>query len=153
MAAVRVFDPASHPRAERVWLLLNLLFVGMVALAGALALKSWRLVATGGIAPGRVVEVVEVYREGTLYYPVIEYEVDGVTYTFTGRTEAPATYAEGETVRMRYQPGDPARARIDSFMELWGLPAILVPYSLVSAAVTNAFFLYSRRRGRPITAG
>ena len=154
MTASQVLKPTAgrpdYRRANRLWLLLNLLFVAMFALGGALLFNSWRLVQTGGSATGRVVEVVEVHQEGSLYYPIIEYEVDGVTYTYRGRAEAPAAFRQGETVTMRFPRDNPARARPGTFMEMWGAPALLIPYTLVSLIVTNGFFVYRQGRGLPI---
>ena len=60
----------------------------------------------------------------------------------TGSTCLAGCYQEGESLRVRYLPGDPAGAEVDSLTRLLGWPAAL---ALFGAAWGAVFFLLGKR--------
>ncbi|WP_430642423.1 DUF3592 domain-containing protein [Bradyrhizobium sacchari] len=64
---------------------------------------------------------------GTFLYPTFQFQTaDGRSITFTsssGSTSQP--YAEGERVRIVYNPRRPEDARLLSFLALWIVPVLL----------------------------
>jgi hypothetical protein len=128
----------------------NLFWVAMLAAAAWYGYGSYTLTVNGDTAVGTVVENQEVDgSDGITYSPVIEYEVDGVVYTYVGEnSSSPPDYAVGETVTVRYNRDDHAQARINSVWELWLVPAILCPAALVLAVVLNAGAFIAWRRGQ-----
>ena len=68
------------------------------------------------------------------YYPVVSFESeDGNTYTISSKTgtNGPFDHETGEKIKIRYLKEKPTNAKIDNFMELWGMSAILLAVGLV----------------------
>ena len=63
---------------------------------------------------------------GYTYAPVFSFTaLDGLTHTVTSDVgSSPASFSEGDFVRVRYDPADPQDARIHSFFQTWGAPVI-----------------------------
>ena len=61
-----------------------------------------------------------------------------------GSTGFAGCYQEGESLRVRYLPGDPAGAEVDSLLRLLGWPAALALFGTVWGAV----FFWLRKRGK-----
>lgn len=72
---------------------------------------------------------------GTFLYPTFRFQTaDGRSITFTsssGSTSQP--YAEGERIRIAYDPGRPEEARLLSFLTLWIAPVLLCGAGLLLA--------------------
>src|SRR5262245_49574656 len=105
-------------------------FIGLGLLVGAFfALRhtlGFRPVSTE--AEGVVVDLEEYSGDdGTMYKPVVEWkDPAGRARRLTGSVASrPPSFSRGEHVRVRYDPADPERARIDSFTENWLLALIL----------------------------
>ncbi|HZP67461.1 MAG TPA: DUF3592 domain-containing protein [Rudaea sp.] len=116
------------------------LVVGVGLLSGGVAW--WRasaaFAATAAGADGVVADLV--YRsssKGGTYVPLVEFTTpDGARVHMTGSTGSnPAAYARGDHVHVLYDPANPERARIDSFMEQSLGPAILGGLGLVFALI------------------
>jgi hypothetical protein len=63
---------------------------------------------------------------GYTYAPVFSFTAeDGGSYTVTSDVgSSPAGFDVGDRVRVRYDPACPSSARIDTFFQTWGGPAI-----------------------------
>ncbi|WP_283842037.1 DUF3592 domain-containing protein [Bradyrhizobium sp. KB893862 SZCCT0404] len=89
---------------------------------------------------------------GTFLYPTFQFQTaDGRPITFTsssGSTSQP--YAEGERVRIAYDPRRPEDARLLSFLTLWIAPILLCAAGLLLAggAIAVRIALARQRRGR-----
>ncbi|MBR0779976.1 DUF3592 domain-containing protein [Bradyrhizobium iriomotense] len=72
---------------------------------------------------------------GTFLYPTFQFQTaNGRSITFTsssGSTSQP--YADGERVRIAYDPGRPEDARLLSFLTLWMVPVLLCGAGLLLA--------------------
>ena len=88
---------------------------------------------------------------GTFLYPTFQFTTrDGRVMTFTssaGSTAQP--YADGERVRIAYDPHNPDDARLLSFLTLWIAPALLCAAGLLlsgGAVLMRAALTRQRRR-------
>lgn len=67
---------------------------------------------------------------GTTYSPVFRYVVDGQEYEYESvNSSYPPSHEVGEVTTLLYNPENPAKARENSFWELWLLPSIMCPIS------------------------
>lgn len=73
---------------------------------------------------------------GYTYYPRVRFATEGGRpYEFTGDVgSSPASFDVGEEVRVLFDPADPSKARIDSFMQLWFTPLLLSGMGTVFAS-------------------
>ncbi len=83
-------------------------------------------------------------------YPVVEFTPrGGGTRRCEGGSSRPPAYRVGEQVTVHYDRDDPADARLDSFAELWLVPAVASGLSVVLVPLAGLqLFLYARRRSR-----
>ena len=113
-----------------------LLFAGLVALAGTSYLLNGKItfLINSTTVQGTVIELKsQQSRKTTYYYPIISFSAeDGTDYTFTAETGTSAAFdfAVGDKVSVRYDKVSPHIARVNSFMELWGLASALMVMSL-----------------------
>lgn len=135
------------------WIVFNLMWVIMLGVAAWYGYGSYTLTTNGAVVTGTVIRNVEVDSDdGTSYKPVIEYEVDGATYTYESiNSSSPPAYRVGQEVSLRYNPDDPEDARINNLFELWLMPAILGPAALLLAVVINVGYFIAWRRGTLFT--
>jgi len=130
-----------------LWLLLNLVCIILLSVAYYYGHTSWALSQHGASVDGTVVALHEsraTSDSGVTYAPVVRYDVGGRTYTFTSSNSSdPPAYKVGERVALRYDPADPARARIDSWWELWLMPVMLGVSAAVVAVVVNVWAVVS----------
>lgn len=76
---------------------------------------------------------------------------DGKTYTVTSATSSnPPEFAEGQTVRVLYNPMNPGTARIDSFEQLWFAPILAGTFGIVLASVGYTWMYFRVKRNREI---
>jgi hypothetical protein len=131
------------------WVLLNLLWVGMLGIALWYGYTSYNLVSTGATVSAIVTENRAVSDEdGTSYKPVFSYVVDDRTYTYESiNSSDPPAYRVGDRVTLRYDRANPALARVDNIWELWLLPGILGPVALIMALLVNGGYFLAWRRG------
>jgi hypothetical protein len=131
------------------FIVFNLMWVAMLGFAGWYGYGSYALMRTGATVLGTVIENRVVSGDdGDSYKPIVEYTVDGETYTFESLNSSdPPAYRVGETVSLRYDPAKPQVARINSLFDLWLMPAILAPVALVLALVVNGGYFIAWRRG------
>jgi hypothetical protein len=142
-------------RAAR-WMLCALgtgFLVVAVALAGnTLLFLSITIPATGTVVSNVRVENRDANSGQTTIEFAPEFTVagaDGKTYTVTSATSSnPPEFAEGQAVRVLYNPMNPGTARIDSFLQLWFLPILFGAVGVVFATIgyTWMYFVVKRQR-------
>ena len=74
---------------------------------------------------------------------------DGKAYTVTSATSSnPPEFAEGQAVRVLYDPMNPGTARIDSFLQLWFMPILFGAFGAVFGGIgyTWMYFVVKRQR-------
>lgn len=83
---------------------------------------------------------------GTTYSPVFRYTVNGQEYEYESvNSSDPPSHEVGEVVTLLYNPDNPTKARENSFWELWLLPIILCPVSMMMVALSIAIPMLVRR--------
>jgi len=119
--------------------------VGIALLAaGIVALHSTREFREGALsAPGTVVDFDSAK-------PVVEFvDQDGATHRIVGSVSSnPPAFDLGERVTVRYRPGEPAQARIDSFLESGFLPILLGGMGTVFSSIGAGFLIWEVRKRR-----
>jgi hypothetical protein len=86
--------------------------------------------------------------EGELYYvPSFTFAaIDGQTYTVTSNTGSnPPEFAVGQQVRVLYDPSNPHRAKIGTFVQLWIFP-LCFGFSGLIAIIMGIFLLRLERQ-------
>ena len=132
------------------WIVFNLMWVAMLGFAAWYGYGSYNLTTNGAVVTGTVIEnrVVSDSEGGDTYKPIIQYDVDGETYTLESLNSSdPPAYRVGERVSLRYNPAKPEDARINSLWDLWLVPCLLGPAALVLAVVINGGYFIAWRRG------
>lgn len=108
---------------------------------------SWRFVSAGDEVPATVIALAESYSSdsGVSYSPVFEYQVDGKTYTYESvNSSDPPTHRVGEQTTLFVDADDPEKARENSFWELWLLPVIMCPVSILVGGIALALTLVAK---------
>lgn len=134
---------------------LNGFWLLLAALAVFLGWRSYTLSVHGEVVEGTVVRWVEEDKTAffTDIYPVVEFEVDGQTYSVNSQNNYRwwnkyTRFPIGKQVEMRYDPVNPEKAEIDSLYDIWMEPIILGIFTILAMIVTNAFFIVRWRAGR-----
>ena len=87
----------------------------------------WRSVVTSGVVPNMIKS-----SKGMLAPRVKFTTPEGETITFVHPVSSrPPSYRTGQTITVRYQPGRPHEARINTFFGVWLTPLILLFMGLV----------------------
>jgi hypothetical protein len=138
------------------WIIFGNLFLAAFCLWGVYAAyTSWTLQNEGMTTTGTVVRLEESNSsEGgcCVYSPVVEFDVDGQTYTFEGGNASdPPAYKVDEVVNVIYDPSDPSTAQIDSFFERWIFPIIIIPAMIFTAAILNFLMIRAWMRGESMS--
>ncbi|HVR65971.1 MAG TPA: DUF3592 domain-containing protein [Verrucomicrobiae bacterium] len=110
-----------------IFLLIGLGLLGGGAYSGV---STFDFLANAVSAPGVVIDLEARWDSddgGYTYYPRVRFATEGGRpYEFTGDVgSSPASFDVGEEVRVLFDPADPSKARIDSFMQLWFTPLLL----------------------------
>jgi hypothetical protein len=136
-------------------ILANLFFAGFCLWGAYAGYTSWRLEQNGETITGTVIEMEESdTSEGgcCVYSPVIEFNVNGQSYTFEGGNASyPPAYEVGEQVSVLYDPADPETAQINKWTERWLFPIIIIPAMLFAALLVNFFLIRAFWRNDPIS--
>lgn len=154
----RAVDKVTNT-AEKVGGVANRVYIGCILIFANLFLAgfclwgvyagyiSWQLENEGERATGTVVRLEESSSsEGgcCVYSPVIEFDVNGQTYSFEGDNASnPPAYNVGEEVNVLYHPGNPDTAQINKWSERWLFPIIIIPAMLITALILNFFLIRS----------
>ncbi|GEM_PF-443592 len=132
----------------------NLFFAAFCLWGAYAATVSWRLESAGEITTGYVTRLEESKTsEGycCVYTPVVEFDVNGQTYSFESENASnQADYEIGSQVKVRYDPADPNTAQINKFSERWLFPIIIIPAMIFAALFLNFFMIRAWRRGEDL---
>jgi hypothetical protein len=114
--------------------------LGVVLLAAALLIwafgAAFRLNALQ--TTGTVVEVeLRHFSDGNAYCPVVRYTTSsGRDYThYSNICSWPASYQQGQDVRVYYDPQDPGHVQLNDFFGIWFLPLLFGFMGLVFAPI------------------
>lgn len=137
------------------WLIFGNLFLAGFCLWGVYAAYiSWQLENEGVTTTGTVMRLEESNSsEGgcCVYSPVIEFNVNGQTYSFeSDNASDPPAYDVGEEVNVIYHPNDPNTAQINKWSERWLFPIIIIPAMIGTALILNFFLIRSFWRNEPL---
>lgn len=129
--------------------LANLFFAAFCLWGVFAAVVAYRLETTGVVTEGTVIALDESYSDGSVAYdPVVEFTVDGQTYTFeSGNASSPPAYQVGERVSVIYDPNNPSVAQINKYSERWLFPILIIPSMLCGSIVVTFFMVRAWRRG------
>jgi hypothetical protein len=85
---------------------------------------SWNFISHAARATGQVTSLTE--RSGN-YYPVVSFDDAGGDHhtLYSSMGSSPPGYQVGDRVTILYAPGNPANARIDSFLSTWIIPLVM----------------------------
>jgi hypothetical protein len=137
-----------------MWVFLNLVWMILLGVAVYVGRGSWELKQEGSSVTGTVVslrEVDETDNTGVTYAPVINYDVQGRTYTYeSSNSSDPPAYEVGEKVTLLYRPENPEEVRVNTWFDLWFLPAMLGGGGVVVAIVSIVMMVSSIRRRRQL---
>lgn len=118
------------------------LAVGLCLLAGCgyVAIEAARFSARAERAEGIVIALERAGQADSARStarPVVRYVTrEGTAATVTGRIgSAPPAFAVGEAVGVLYDPADPGRARLATFLEVWFVALVLGGLGTVFAAI------------------
>lgn len=127
----------------------NLFFAAFCLWGVYAAVIAYRLETTGVVTEGTVIGLDESNSDGsTAYDPIVEFSVDGQTYTFeSGNASSPPAYDVGERVEVLYDPNDPNTAQINKISERWLMPVILIPSMLCGSVILTFVMVRAWRRG------
>jgi hypothetical protein len=133
-------------------IILFLVGLGVSAIGLVLFVRTRAFLEHSQTAQGRYVDVSANDPTGvperTVTYPIVEFQTtDGRTIRFEARSgDLSAGRKVGQTVPVRYDPRDPSKAIVDTFVETW-LP-VLIPLLtgllLACGALIGGVILLSR---------
>jgi hypothetical protein len=123
-----------------------LLGLGLSAGAGYMYSDARQLIATAEKSPGTVIGFERrSSKGGSSDYPVIEFATAaGEIRRFT--TSGAGNYAKGQMVEVLYDAGNPDKARVNVFLELWLGSLILGAFGLFCLGIGIGTLLYERAR-------
>ncbi len=105
-------------------------------------LKQQRTVESRAAATGTVVELTtQATARSSIICPVVEFTTSsGEKIRFTSEFGSrPAGHKIGQSVNVRYDPSDPQKAEIDSAMNQWLVPLILIFMGVIACCMAVAF--------------
>jgi len=107
-------------------------------------LKQQRTMASRITATGTVVDLVSritASGRSSMICPVVEFTLPaGENVRFTSDFGSrPANHTVGQSVNVRYDPVDPQKAEIESTMNLWLVPLILVFMGAIACCLSVVF--------------
>ena len=147
-------DAIERVKSGCMWVFLNLVWIILIGVAVYVGRGSWELKQRGATVTGTVVSMRKVDATddaGVTYAPVISYDVQGHTYTYeSSNSSDPPAYDIGEKVMLLYRPADPEDVRVNSWFDLWFLPAMLGVGGVVVAIVSFVMMVGAIRRRREL---
>jgi hypothetical protein len=136
-------------RAARGWILSGIGFLFLLV-AICIAAYSWNFLRHAQPSQGLVIGLAEKQDRGdhsAARAPIFAFQ-DGSGITHTNNKSAsyssPPDYQIGEKVPVLYNRLNPDQAKINSFMEIWGISAIQGGLGLVLMAVGTGMLLWPR---------
>jgi Protein of unknown function (DUF3592) len=119
--------------------LLPIAAIILAVVGGWYLYSSWTYYSKGVEVQGTVVRLESHSSSdgGDTYSPVFSYSVDGKPYEYESvNSSSPPSNEVGDVVTLLYNPDNPAKARQNSFWELWLLPLVLCPSSIFMIALS-----------------
>lgn len=151
---------SSRRKTGNVARIVAIIFVGLGVLLGAAALVTNTLVDQSWAersekASGSVVDLRESFRTRSgdspnirerRYCPIVEYTVDGATHRLDSRVCSTSRPEIGDAVTVRYNPGNPGDAALDSWIGRWLAVVILGGMGALFLAIGVLSFVVSRAK-------
>lgn len=137
--------PGKNGMSNRTPSTLSLVIgLGLLVGAGYMFNDTRQLISSAEKTPGIVVDFERrSSKGGSSSYPVIEYDTaSGAVRRFT--TSGAGNFTKGEKVEVLYDAGDPAKARVNVFIELWLGSLALGAFGLLCLGVGIGTLLYER---------
>ena len=137
-----------------LFLALNLAWLLLAAFSAWLGWRSFNLSANGSVAEGTVVRLLQdQVAFDSDFYPVVEFQVDGKTYTVQSQNNYRwwnryIRFPVGGQVEILYDPADPEKAEINSWWDIWNESLILGVFTVIAAIGVNVYLLYRWRSRR-----
>ncbi len=130
---------------------LNLVFLSLLGGGGYIAYNNYQLRTGGASTTGTVIRLEESTSDGsTTYSPVFQYVVNGQTYEFESQnSSSPPTHRVGDEDTIYYDPTNPEKAQVDSFMDMWLAPGLLLCFGgggFIIANVVALIWVVRRRK-------
>jgi len=151
-SADQAFPTGSSNKSPRklgcAFVLLPISAVILLGVSVWYAFSSWMFFSNGVEVQGTVIRLEESTSSegGTTYSPVFSYTVDGQQYEYESvNSSSPPSNEVGDVETLLYDPNNPDRARQNSFWELWLLPCILFPISILMVLLSIGIPLLVRR--------
>jgi len=121
-----------------------ILGIGLLTAAGSFSSNTRQLLSAAKKAPGIVVGFERrPSKGGSTNYAVVEFALpSGEMRRFT--TCGPGDYVKGATVEVVYKANDPAKAKVNGFLELWLGSLALGAFGLMCLGVGLGTWLYDR---------
>lgn len=143
----RTSDPRSLFIVSCVFFLVGFLLLGLAAFF------TWRtsnFIKRSRSATGTVTALKLVSLHDSDYAPVFSFKAaDGKTYSVTSNTSSnPPGFAVNDEVEVLYDPADPQRARINTFVQLWLPPVILGSIGTLFFIIASVFAFVLRALAR-----
>ncbi len=128
-------------------MLVNLFVLGFLCWALYMGLVGFRVETNGETTEGYVSDLE--LRDGGVYRAVVDFEVNGQTYSFKDDTSSnPPKYELGENVMVRYDRTNPNIAQIDSKFPLWLFPSCTIIGLILALVVVNIWGWRMWKRGQ-----
>lgn len=122
--------------------------IAMLVTALGSLLFIWQSEVTTGTVVSQTSELGKSRRDTYIYYKsTVEFKAkDGKTYSLV--TEE--SYSKGDQVQLRYNPNNPAEARVDSYYAMWWWTGIIafmsmLPGLVVAAGLGSYWLTYGRK--------
>jgi hypothetical protein len=128
--------------------LLPISAVILLALGVWYTYTSYVFTSTGVEVPGTVVRLESSHSSegGTTYSPVFSYTFEGQQYEYESvNSSNPPANEVGDVETLLVNPNNPSKARQNSFWELWLIPCIMCPLSLMMIGLSIGLPLIVRR--------
>jgi hypothetical protein len=148
----------SATPARVLLLLIMWVFLGMglLFLAGALIWAHFtrQFLRSSITTQGRIVALLPVRSTGRHHYlvyaPVFRFDVPGTHFAtvVSHNSSSPPAFEVGQVVTVRYQPGHPEKAVIDSFEQLWLGELVLGIVGVMSIGSSLLMLLFMRMQKR-----
>src|SRR5690242_17263438 len=125
---MRTADVQNQKAGMGVGLIFTVIGIGMLVGGAYWGLRTKHFVENAKRTNGRVIEMVAKRDDdGTTWSPKVEFTPEGGQLTtFTSSSSSnPPSHREGDVVRVLYDPANPGKASIDSFMDLWFGPLLV----------------------------
>ena len=153
-AVEKVAGVANRVYTGCVTILANLFFAGFCLWGVYAGYVSWTLEQNGETVTGSVVRLEESDSSDggcCVYSPVIEFNLNGQTYSFEGDNASyPPAYEVGESVSVLYDPAEPHTAQINKWSERWLFPILIVPAMTLGALIVNFFMIRALWRNETV---